>query len=57
MRTQKESEQARGTHVLESAEGWTSEDTERNRASEGHSRPGECIGRDKQDPKGMRARG
>jgi hypothetical protein len=47
MRTQKESEQARGTHGLESTEGGTNEDTERKRASEGYSRPRACRGMDK----------
>src|SRR6266850_2159102 len=47
VRTQKQTEQARGTHILESAEGETSQDTETNRASKGHSQTGECRGRDK----------
>jgi len=47
VRTQKQTEQARGTHILESAEGETSQDTETNRASKGHSPTGECRGRDK----------
>src|SRR6267142_268650 len=47
VRTQKQTEQARGTHQLESAEGETSQDTETNRASKGHSPTGECRGRDK----------
>jgi hypothetical protein len=33
--------------LLESASGWTSQDMERKRASEGHSRAGERIGMDK----------
>lgn len=37
----------RGTHILESASGAISEDTERKRASEGHSHPGKHIGKDK----------
>jgi hypothetical protein len=45
--TWKESERERGTHCLESAERWTSEDTERNRTSEGHSRAGELRVMDK----------
>src|SRR5437879_5034517 len=47
VRTRKECEQARGTHVLESPDTETSQDTERMRASEGHSRPGEPRHRDK----------
>ena len=34
----------RGTHLLESEEGWTSHDMERILASEGHSLPGEHKG-------------
>jgi hypothetical protein len=40
-RTWKRSELARGTHSLESAEGWASQDMERKRASDRHSHPGE----------------
>src|SRR6267142_290652 len=40
-RTQEESNQARGTHRLESADEWTSQDTERTQLSEGHSQTGE----------------
>src|SRR6266850_2096719 len=47
VRTRKESEQARGTHFLESADGWTSQDMEGIRASEGHSRTGERRQTDK----------
>ena len=43
--TQKESDRARGTHILEIALGGTSQDTERIRPSEGHSHPGDGIGR------------
>jgi hypothetical protein len=47
LRTKKNGKQrARGTHSLESASGWTSQDMERKRASEGHSLPGERIGMD-----------
>src|SRR5580698_8952011 len=47
VRTQKESDRARRTHVLETASGGTSQDTERVRVSEEHSRTGDRIGRDK----------
>jgi hypothetical protein len=47
VRTRNESEQARGTHTLESADRGTSQDTERIRASEGHSLSGERRPRDK----------
>ena len=47
VRTQKGTERPRGTHKLESADRWTSQDTERNRATEGHSLPGECRSMDK----------
>jgi hypothetical protein len=47
--TCKASERARGTHFLESAEGWTSQDMEKKRVGEGHSHPGECRGRTSQD--------
>src|SRR6266850_2131499 len=47
VRTWKESNRARGTHKLESADGQTSQDTERIRPSEGHSRPGERRWTDK----------
>src|SRR6267142_680506 len=42
VRTQKESNQERGTHILESADGQTSQDMERIQPSEGHSHTGEC---------------
>jgi hypothetical protein len=42
----KGSGQARGTHMLQSAEGWTSQDMKRKRASEGHSHPAESRGMD-----------
>ena len=47
VRTRKGTERPRGTHKLESADRWASQDTERNRATEGHSRPGECRSMDK----------
>jgi len=37
----------RGTHKLETAEGGTSQDTERKQMSEGHSQTGDRRGRDK----------
>jgi hypothetical protein len=46
VRTWKGSERARGTHSLESASGWTSQNMERKRASKGHSLAGERIGMD-----------
>jgi len=47
VRTQKESEQVRGTHFLESTDGRTSQDTEGIQVSEGHSLPGERRRTDK----------
>jgi hypothetical protein len=47
VRTRKESDRARRTHELETASGGTSQDTERIRLSEAHSRTGDRIGRDK----------
>src|SRR6266850_497712 len=47
VRTQKESDRARGTHRLESADGRTSQDMERIRPSEGHSQTGERRRTDK----------
>jgi len=44
--TWKESEPARGTHVLKSAEEGPSQDNNRMRVCQGHSLPGECKGRD-----------
>ena len=41
VRTWKEWEHTRGTHRLESADGWTSQDGETIRASERNSHPGE----------------
>jgi hypothetical protein len=46
VKTWKGSERPRGTHRLESTEGWTSQDMERRRASEGHSQTGEHRGMD-----------
>jgi hypothetical protein len=46
VRTQKETERARGTHFLEMAEGGTCQDTERNRPNEAHSPTGDDRGRD-----------
>ena len=43
----KETNRARGTHFLETAEVGTSQDTEKNRASEGHSLPRDRGGGDK----------
>ena len=42
-----ESEQMRGTHKLESADGQTSQDTEGIQVSKGHSHPGERRWMDK----------
>src|SRR5580698_8158487 len=47
VRTRKESDRARRTHGLETASGGTSQDTERIRPTEAHSRTGDRIGRDK----------
>jgi cytidylate kinase len=47
VRTRKEFDRARHTHELETASGGTSQDTERIRPSEVHSRTGDRIGRDK----------
>src|SRR6266850_484063 len=47
VRTWTESEQVRGTHFLESADGRTSQDTEGIQASEGHSLSGERRRTDK----------
>ena len=46
-RTRKGTDQTRGTHILETTTGRTSQDTGRNRPSEGHPRAGGRIGRDK----------
>ena len=45
VRARKETDRARHTHFLETADGGTCQDTERNRPSEAHSRPGEGRGR------------
>jgi len=47
IRTQKETDQARGTHRLEITERGTSQDMERNQPSEGHPLPGDSRRRDK----------
>ena len=47
--TQKETDRARGTHFLETAQGRTSQKTETNRPREVHSRPGNRTGRDKSE--------
>ena len=47
VRTRKESDQARGTHFLETTEGRTSQDTTRKQLSKGHSLSGNRRGRDK----------
>jgi len=49
VRTWKETDQARGTHFLETRERGTSQDTERNQPSKGHSLPGGGRGRDKSE--------
>ena len=58
-RTQKESHQARATHILETAWGGTSQDTERILPSVGHSPTIDGIGRDtsghRNDPTGQGA--
>ena len=46
VRTRKETDRARHTHCLETAERGTCQDTERNRPSEAHSRPEDSRGRD-----------
>ena len=46
IRIQKEYNRARGTHILETALGGTSQDTERIRPSKGHSHAGDSIGWD-----------
>src|SRR6266850_805142 len=47
VRTWKESEQARGTHKLESTDGETIQEMERIQPSKGHSPTGECRQMDK----------
>ena len=47
VRTQKESDQPRPTHKLETAQGGTTQDTERIRTAEAHSLPGDRTGWDK----------
>ena len=46
VRTRKEVNRVRDTHLLDTAEGGTCQDTERNRPSEGHSLPGDGRGWD-----------
>ena len=46
VRTRKETDQAMRTHILETAEGVTRQDTERNRPSNAHSHPGDGRGSD-----------
>ena len=46
VRTRKETDRPRRTHVLEKAEGGTCQDTQGNRPTEAHSRPGDDRGRD-----------
>jgi len=46
VRTQNRTDQARGTHFLETIEGGTSHNTERNQLSKGHSHPRDHRGRD-----------
>jgi hypothetical protein len=46
VRTRKETDRARGTHFLETTEGGTCQDTERNRQSDAHSQTGDSRGRD-----------
>jgi hypothetical protein len=50
-----ERERAMGTHGLESAQGGTSQDNERQKMSEGHSHTEEWAWRDKQDSERERA--
>ena len=46
VRTRKEADRARGTHILETAEGGTGQNTERNQPSEAHSHTEDRRGRD-----------
>ena len=55
VRTWKECEPTRGTHVLKSTDTETSQDVERTRASKGNSQTGEIRYRDKSGQKIMRA--
>ena len=54
VRTGKETDQARGTHVLETIEGETCQDRERNRPSEGHSHTGDGRGKNLSGHEGNR---
>ena len=47
VRTWKETDQARGTHSLETVEGGSSQSMESNRQSKGHLLPGDSRGRHK----------
>ena len=47
LRTWKESDQARGTHILETAEGGTCQNMEKKPQGKGHSLSGDSRGRDK----------
>jgi hypothetical protein len=47
VRTQKESDQATGAHILEMVSGGTSQNTKRKRPSDGHSLPGDRVGKEK----------
>jgi hypothetical protein len=47
VRTMKETDRARGTHELETASRGTTQDRKGKRPSEGHSRTGHHVGRDK----------
>ena len=46
VRTRKETNRLRRTHILETAERGTCQDIERNRPTEAHSQPGDGRGRD-----------
>jgi len=54
VRTRKETDRARGTHFLETAEGGTSQDTERTRPRKWPSHPGDSRGRGKSRPQRKR---
>ena len=51
IRTEKESDQARGAHILETTEGGTSQNMEREQLSKGHTQTGDQRGRDKSEHK------
>ena len=46
VRTRKETDRPRRTHILKTAEGGTCQDTERNQSTEAHSHPGDGRERD-----------